>query len=217
MEPTMDASELIQGSPEWIAARVGSLGASRLHEAVAKTKTGYGASRANLMAELICERLTGQAAATFVNAAMQHGTETEPEARAAYCFYTGRDVTEVGLIRHPKIEQTHASPDGLVDQDGMLEIKCPSSATHMETLLGQSIAAKYETQMQWQMVCAGRQWCDFVSYDPRMPENMRLFIKRVPRDEARIKELESEIASFLLELAVKLSQLNSLYGEKEAA
>ena len=213
----MDASELIQGSPEWIAARVGSLGASRLHEVVTKTKTGYGASRANLMAELICERLTGQPAATFVNAAMQHGTETEAEARAAYCFYTGRNVTEIGLVRHPKIEQAHASPDGLVDADGLLEIKCPSSATHMDTLLGQSVPAKYMTQMQFQMACTGRQFCDFVSYDPRMPENMRLFIKRVPRNDARIKELESEIAAFLLEMAVKLSELNSLYGERAAA
>ena len=209
--------QLTQGSEEWRLARVGSLGASRVADAVARTKTGYGASRANLMAELICERMTGQPAPTFTSAAMQHGTETEPEARDAYCFYTGNAVDQVGLIRHPKIEQSHASPDGLIGEDGMLEIKCPQPAAHLETLLSQKIPEKYATQMMWQLACSGRQWVDYVSYSPSFPENMRLFIKRMPRDDKRIAELESEIASFLLEMAVKLSELNSLYGEKEAA
>lgn len=210
-------SEIIQGSEEWRLARVGSLGASRVADAVAKTKSGYGASRSNLMAELICERMTGQPAPTFINAAMQHGTETEPEARDAYCFYTGNAVDQVGLIRHPKIEQSHASPDGLIGEDGMLEIKCPQPAAHLETLLSQKIPEKYVTQMMWQLACSGRQWVDYVSYSPSFPENMRLFIKRLPRDDKRIAELESEIAAFLLEMAVKLSELNSLYGEKAAA
>jgi len=213
----MEALNLIQGSPEWITARVGSLGASRLQEAIARIKSGYGASRANLMAELICERLTGQPTPSFSSAAMQHGTETEPEARAAYCFYTGHTVEEVGLIRHPKIEQSHASPDGLIGNDGMLEIKCPQPAAHLETLTSQEIPTKYMTQMMWQMACSGRQWVDYVSYSQSFPENMRLFIKRIARDEQRINELETEVAAFLLEMAVKLSQLNSLYGDKEAA
>ena len=210
-------TDLIQGSDEWRQARVGSLGASRIADAIARTKTGYGASRANLMAELICERLTGQPAPTFVSAAMQHGTETEPEARNAYSFYSGNTVEQVGLIRHPTIEQSHASPDGLIGEDGMVEIKCPQPAAHLDTLTAQEIPAKYITQMMWQMACSGRQWVDYVSYSPSFPENMRLFIKRLPRDDKRIAELESEIAAFLLEMAVKLSQLNSLYGEKEAA
>lgn len=213
----MDTLELIQGSTEWKQARAGSLGASRLHEAIAKTKTGYGASRANIMAELICERLTGSPADKFVTAAMQAGTETEPEARDAYVFYTGNTVIQVGLIRHPKIEQSHASPDGLVNDAGMLEIKCPQPAAHLETLLTQKIPEKYVTQMMWQMACSGRQWVDYVSYNPTFPENMRLFIKRVPRDAKRIDFLETEIAGFLLEMAVKLAELNRVYGEKEAA
>lgn len=208
---------LVQGTDEWRQARVGSLGASRLQDAIARTKTGYGASRANLMAELVCERLTGQPATSFISAAMQHGTETEPEARAAYCFYTGHTVEEVGLIRHPKIEQSHASPDGLIGDDGMLEIKCPQPAAHLETLTSQEVPTKYMTQMMWQMACSGRQWVDYVSYSQSFPENMRLFIKRVARDEKRIAELESEVAAFLLEMAVKLSQLNSLYGLQDAA
>lgn len=209
--------EIIQGSDAWKALRLGKVTASRVSDVIAKTKTGYSASRANYMAQLIAERLTGTVAEAYTNAAMQHGTETEPEARAAYCFYQGVTVTEVAFVPHPKIDQAGCSPDGLVDEDGLVEIKAPNTATHLETLLGQAVPSKYEAQMQFQMACTGRQWCDFVSYDPRMPENMRLFIKRVGRNDKFIAEVESEIASFLLEMAVKLSQLNSLYGEKEAA
>jgi putative phage-type endonuclease len=207
---------IIQGSNEWKALRVGKVTASRVADIVAKTKSGYSASRANYAAQLIAERLTGAPSESYTSAAMQHGTETEPEARAAYEFYQGVAVEEVAFVPHPKIDQAGASPDGLVGTDGMVEIKCPNTATHLETLLGQGVPAKYETQMQFQMACTGRDWCDFVSYDPRMPENMRLFIKRVLRDDARIKELESEVAGFLQEMAVKLSELNSIYN-KEAA
>lgn len=210
-------NDIIQGSDEWKALRLGKVTASRVADIVAKTKSGYSASRANYMAQLIAERLTGTPAESFSNAAMIHGTETEPEARDAYCFYQGVAVKEVAFVPHPKIDQAGCSPDGLVDEDGLVEIKCPNTATHLETLLGQAVPAKYETQMQFQMACTGRKFCDFVSYDPRMPENMRLFIKRMPRDDKRIAELEGEIAAFLLEMAVKLSELNSLYGEKEAA
>lgn len=210
-------TEIIQGSDEWKALRLGKVTASRVADVVARTKTGYGASRANYMAQLIAERLTGTVAEAYTNAAMIHGTETEPEARAAFEFYQGVTVEQVAFVPHPKIDQAGASPDGLIGEDGLVEIKCPNTATHLETLLGQAVPSKYETQMQFQMACTGRKWCDFVSYDPRMPENMRLFIKRVARDDRRIAELESEIAAFLLEMAVKLSELNSLYGEKEAA
>jgi putative phage-type endonuclease len=210
-------SEIIQGSDEWKALRLGKVTASRVSDVVARTKTGYGAGRANYMAQLIAERLTGTAAESYTNAAMQHGTECEPEARAAFEFYQGVTVKEVAFVPHPKIDQAGCSPDGLVGDDGLVEIKCPNTATHLDTLLGQAVPSKYEVQMQFQMACTGRQWCDFVSYDPRMPENMRLFIKRLPRDDKRIAELESEIAAFLLEMAVKLSELNSIYGEKEAA
>lgn len=210
-------SEIIQGSPEWFALRLGKVTASKVADVVAKTKSGYSASRANYMALLIAERLTSTTAEPYTNAAMQHGTETEPEARAAYEFYQGVTVREVAFVVHPAVDQSGCSPDGLVGDDGLVEIKCPQTARHLETLLGQAVPGKYDTQMQFQMACTGRKYCDFVSYDPRMPENMRLFIKRVPRDDARIKELESEVAAFLLEMAVKLSQLNSLYGAEKAA
>jgi putative phage-type endonuclease len=210
-------SEIIQGSDEWKAMRLGKVTASRVADVVARTKTGYGASRANYMAQLIAERLTNTVAESYTNAAMQHGTETEPEARSAYEFYQGVTVKDVAFVPHPKIDQAGCSPDGLVGDDGLIEIKCPNTAGHLDTLLGQAAPSKYVDQMQFQMACTGRKYCDFVSYDPRMPENMRLFIKRMPRDDKRIAELESEIAAFLLEMAVKFSELNSLYGEKAAA
>jgi putative phage-type endonuclease len=210
--------DLTQGSEEWLAARVGSLGASRVADAIAKTKTGYGASRANLMAELIAERLTGQPATSYTNAAMQWGNDKEPDARAAYEFLTNADVATVGLYRHGSIAGTHASPDGLVGDAGLVEIKCPNTATHIETLLSKKVAQKYVTQMQWQMACTGRQWCDFVSFDPRMPEAMRLFVSRVTRDDAAIAELEAEVSKFVAELDGKVAELRLLFdGERREA
>jgi putative phage-type endonuclease len=117
--------------------------------------------------------------------AMQWGTETEPQARNAYCFRHDTDVSECGFYDHPKIGMAGASPDGLIGLDGLVEIKCPNSATHIQTLLGGSVPEKYRTQMLWQMACTDRAWCDFVSYDPRLPESMRLFVQRVERDDAK--------------------------------
>jgi putative phage-type endonuclease len=211
--------ELEQRSPEWYAARCGSLGASSLHEAVARTKTGWAASRANIMSRLIIERLTGVTQGIYATAAIQHGIDTEPEARIAYSFRTDTDVAEVGLVRHPAILGTHASPDGTIASDGLLEIKCPQPAQHLETLLGETIAARYQTQVQWQLACTGRAWCDFVSYSPAYPESMRLSVHRIRRDDRRIAELEAHVREFLDELRMKLVELTGRYGApvKEAA
>lgn len=210
-------NDIVQGSAEWHAIRIGKVTASRVADVVAKTKTGWGASRANYMAELIAERLTGEAAERFTNAAMNWGTEKEPDARAAYEFFRDASVTEVGFVAHPIISMTGASPDGLVADEGMVEIKCPNTATHLDTLLTQAVPAKYNTQMQWQMACTGRKWCDFASYDPRLPESMSLFVKRVERDDKMIFDLEKDVSSFLAELDEKLSKLDGIYGLKEAA
>lgn len=209
--------DVAQGSTEWFAARLGKVTASRVADVIARTKTGYGASRANYMAELICERLTGAAAERFTNAAMAWGTEREPEARELYEFQHDAEVTQVGFVAHPRIAMSGASPDGLVGDDGMVEIKCPNTATHLETLEGQAAPAKYVTQMLWQMACTGRAWCDFVSFDPRLPAHMRLFVKRVHRDGARIAELEAEVGDFLSELNAKIARLDTLYSQKAAA
>ena len=211
------SEQIIQGSEEWKALRLGKATASRVADIVARTKSGYGASRANYMAQLIAERLTGQVGESYVNAAMQHGIDTESEARNAYCFYSGNAVDEVAFVPHPTIADAGCSPDGLVGDDGLVEIKCPNTATHLETLLGQAVPGKYGTQIQFQMACTGRKWCDWVSYDPRMPESMRMFVMRIERDDRLIAELETEVAAFLRELADKLAQLESLYGEKVAA
>lgn len=209
--------EIAQGSAEWLALRAGKVTASRVADVIAKTKTGYGASRANYMAELIAERLTGAPAEKFISGPMAWGTEKEPEARALYEFLTDAEVTQVGFVPHPTISMSGASPDGLVSDDGLVEIKCPNTATHIDTLMGRSIPAKYETQMQWQMACTGRQWCDFVSYDPRMPDSMRLFVCRGARNDAMIAEISEEVGKFLAELDEKVASLTALYERKEAA
>jgi len=196
-----------QGTEEWFTIRIGKVTASRVADVIAKTKTGYSATRDNYMAQLVCERLTGQKGESFTNAAMQHGTDTEPLARAAYEALQDVLVDEVGFVPHPSIIMAGASPDGLVGDDGLLEIKCPNTATHIETLLSQSVPGKYNTQMQFQMACTGRQWCDFVSFDNRLPEELQLFVKRVPRDEVFIRLIEAEIVQFLAELDDKINKL----------
>ncbi|MFC0246438.1 lambda exonuclease family protein [Falsochrobactrum ovis] len=205
-------ADIIQGSPEWHELRIGRVTASRVADVVAKTKSGYSASRANYMAQLIAERLTGTVAESFTNAAMQWGNDQEADARIAYEFYANVDVDQVAFVPHPSIAMTGASPDGLVGDSGLVEIKCPNTATHIETLRGGTVPGKYVTQMFWQMACTGRQWCDFVSYDPRMPEQMRLFIKRIERDDARIRELEMEVIQFLKELSETVQELSRKYG-----
>lgn len=202
-----------QRTDEWFNARLGKVTASRVTDVVARTKTGYAASRENYMAQLIVERMTGQAEKSFTNAAMQWGTDTEPLARAAYEAERQVMVDEEGFVEHPEIANAGASPDGLVGSDGLVEIKCPNTATHIDTLLNQTVAKKYLDQMMWQMICTGREWCDFVSYDPRMPEHLQLFIKRIPFDAAYANTLNSEVSKFLAEVDAAVEKLNNLKGQ----
>ena len=201
-----------QGSAEWKAVRLGKVTASRVADVTAKTKTGYGASRANYQAELICERLTGVPVEGFTNAAMVWGTTTEPLAREAYEFMHGVEVAQVGFIHHATISMSGASPDGLVGKSGLIEIKCPNSAGHIETLLSEKIPAKYETQMAWQMACTGAAFCDYVSFDPRLPADMQLFVKRLDRDDALIADLEKEVRAFLAEVDAKIAALTEKFA-----
>jgi putative phage-type endonuclease len=202
--------QIEQRSDAWFTARLGKVTASRVADVIAKTKSGYSASRDNYMAQLICERLTGQQGESFTNAAMTWGTETEPLARSAYEAYADVMVEEVGFVPHPTIEMSGASPDGLVGLFGMLEIKCPNTATHIDTLLSQVVPGKYITQMQWQMACCQRQWCDFVSFDPRLPQDLQLFVKRVEFDPEYVAMLEKEVIQFLAELDDKVNKLTNL-------
>ena len=196
-----------QRTDEWFAARLGKVTASRVADVIAKTKTGPSASRENYATQLVLERLTNKQAESYTNSAMQWGTETEPMARQAYELKRGLFVNETGFVDHPTIEMCGASPDGLVGADGLIEIKCPNSATHMETILNQKVPAKYIPQMMWQMACTGRNWCDFVSFDPRFPENLQIFIERVKYDPTYVRMLELEITQFLDEVTKKVEIL----------
>jgi putative phage-type endonuclease len=202
-------AQIIQGSEAWFAARLGRVTASRLADVIAKTKSGESASRGNYRAELVAERLTGKRAEGFSNAAMAWGTAAEPLARAAYEAETGVFVTETGMVDHPAIAMSGASPDGLVGTDGQIEAKCPETKNHIDTILSGKAPAKYIPQMQWQMACTGRAWCDFISFDPRMPADMQLFVVRVMRDDELISTYEAEVVKFLAEVddtIVKLAQ-----------
>jgi len=203
-------SEVKQGTPEWFAQRCGKATASRISDIVAKTKTGYSTSRANYMAQLVVERMTQSVAESYSNAAMECGVENEPFARAAYEAKTGNMVDQVGAIDHPTIPMSAASPDGLIGEDGCLEIKCPNTATHIDTVLGEEPVKKYYDQMQWQMACSGRKWCDFVSFDPRMPSHLQLLVKRIERNDLYIAELEKEVVQFLQEVDDKVKKLNEI-------
>jgi len=203
-----------QRTEEWFAARLGKVTASRVADIVAKTKSGYSTSRANYMAELVAERLTGKKGESYSNAAMQWGTEQEPLARAAYESAKGVLVQEVGFVPHPTIPNAGASPDGLVDDVGCLELKAPYTATHLDFLMSGVIPEKYLYQMQWQMACTGRLWCDYGSFDPRLPERMQLKVVRVPRDPMMVSHLETEVSRFLFELNAKVAKLKSIYGDE---
>jgi putative phage-type endonuclease len=204
---------MLQGSDEWRQARCGSVGASDAPRVVRRTKTGYSADRETLMAQKVLERLTGVPVEIFKTQAMLQGTAREPEARMLYQLMRGVDVEEVGLIAHQFIKGSHASPDGyVVDTYGLIEIKCPLPAAHLETLLGEKISNDHFVQMQWQMACTGRTWCDFVSFNPDFPPAMQLWIKRVGRDQNVIADLESEIAFFIRELEQKVERLSRRYA-----
>ena len=202
-----------QRTDEWFLERLGKVTASKISDVMMKpTTAGY----QNYKAQLICERLTGIPAETFTSAAMQHGIDTEPQARAFYELESGNEVTEVGFVSHPIIEMTGASPDGLVGIDGLVEIKCPQPATHIKTLQGGNIDRKYMLQMHWQMACTGREWCDFVSFCPALPLEMQLHIERVKLDRDLLNEIAAAVVSFTAEIGQTISDLSAKYG-KEAA
>lgn len=196
-----------QGSQEWFAMRAGKVTASRVADILAKTKTGYSASRQNYLIELALQRVTGVIEESFTNAAMQWGTQTEPQARVAYEVKSGNFVDQIAFIDHPSIDWFGCSPDGLVDNRGLIEIKCPNSGTHWEYFKSGKPPQKYIIQMQTQMAVTGRDWCDFVSFDPRMPERSQLLIVRVNKDETFIKLMEDEVKQFLSEVEIEVKQM----------
>lgn len=211
---------MTQGSAEWYAARAGCATASRFKDVLAKIKTGEAATRRTYRIQLVTERLTGQPCETFKNAAMEWGTATEPYARAAYEAERTVMVDETDFLLHPSIPFVGCSPDGLVGDDGGVEIKCPhNSMVHVETLEG-GMPAEHRAQVQGAMWVTGRKWWDFISFDPRMPPHLQLYIERINRDDAYIAALADEVSRFLAEVAgmvERLSEKRSLEDQLRAS
>jgi|694.fasta_scaffold68826_8 putative phage-type endonuclease len=199
-----------QRTDEWFAARLGSLTASRLNDAFDLTAKGLeGAKRQQYRLELVAERLTGLQTEFFENNAMKWGSASEPYARSAYEADRGVMVQEVGFIKHPTLEWAGASPDGLVN-DGLIEIKCPTTTTHIKTLLSGVVPEQYKNQMLWQMLCTGRKWCDFVSFDSRLPDELQLFIKRYEPTAEELQECQQKAIEFLDSVQKIVDQLEKI-------
>ena len=207
---TEDRIAVQQGTPEWHQLRAGKVTASRVADILAKTKTGPSASRQNYLIELAIQRTTGIIAESYSNAAMEWGTQTEPQARVAYEVNTNNFVDQVAFIDHPTIAWFGCSPDGLVSDRGLVEIKCPNSATHWEYFKSKEPPKKYFIQMQAQMAVTGRDWCDFISFDPRMPDRSQLLIVNVPRDPEFILFMETEIKQFLNEVEAEVNLMKGM-------
>ena len=207
-----------QRSPEWHQARLGKVTASRIAEVMVQGRSGQPSkTRRAYMVQLIRERLTGVPTEGFTSRAMEQGTEREPEARSFYSLICDEETALAGFIEHPSIPMAGASPDLLVGTDGLAEFKCPESHTHFDTLMGATIPRKYTDQMQWQLACTGRDWCDWVSFDPTMPPKMQMHTVRVEADAYRIKSLESYVENFLLELDTELNKARKRFDLGVAA
>lgn len=203
---------IAQGTDDWFEARRGCVTASRMADLTDRLKSGApGAKRTNYMGQLLAERLTGLVTTSYKSTAMRHGTDTEPEARKHYAFFTNAEVSEAGYVPHPFIAEAGASPDSFVGDDGLLEIKCPDTKNHADVLLTEEIPEQYLSQCHWQMACTGRKWVDFVSFDPRMPGWGMVFIKRLERDDAIIAALEKDVTEFLVELRDTEHRLRAKY------
>jgi putative phage-type endonuclease len=203
----MKTLDIEQGTPEWLAARAGMVTASRIVDVMAKPET---AARTNYMAQIVAEILTNKPqGGTFTNAAMDFGTEQEPFARSAYEVTRGVLVDQVGFVYHPTIQRAGASPDGLVGE-GLVEIKCPQMATHLQYQIEKQIPPKYQKQMLWQLACTEKNWCDFISFRPELPEKLQLLVIRFNRDDKEIKKIEAEVIKFLNEADQLLEKLNGL-------
>jgi putative phage-type endonuclease len=199
-----------QRTPDWLALRVGKVTSSRITDVLARIAKGEAASRRNYRAEIVCETLTGVSAEdTYISREMQWGIDHERDACVAYELLQDVMVMPIGFAVHPFIERFGASPDGFVGDDGLVEIKCPNTSTHIDYMLAGIVPAEYEPQMLVAMACTGRAWCDFVSFDPRLPAHLQLFIRRFHRDEARIADIEGQVMQFLAEVDDVLVQLGA--------
>lgn len=222
----MKIVDCVQGGAEWLQARAKRVTASEVSDAISflkrKGKDGReagdsSAAREAYKAALVAEILTGCASESYVSREMLDGVEREPYARAAYESRMGVMVDTLGFVVHPNIDRSGASPDGLVGDDGLIEIKCPKLETHLKYIFAGVLPADYEPQVMWQMACTGRLWCDFVSFDARLPPRHQLFVKRVYRDEQRIADMEAGVLQFLAEVDEMVNKLEAINAESEAS
>lgn len=200
--------DCVQGSDEWYAARLGKVTASRISDVLAKGKSGApSATRARYLAELVLERITGKRAEGFTSKAMQVGIEREPDAAARYEFMTGNKLCEVGLVLHPTIDLSGASPDRFAGADGVVQFKCPDAHTHLAYIRGETLPRDYVLQMQWEIACTKSAWCDFTSFHPDFPISKRLHIRHIKRDPLLIVEAERGVREFLAEVEAAYVEL----------
>lgn len=200
-----------QRTDAWHQIRLGKVTASKVADVLATTRTGVAASRDNYKAELVAERLTGNQTDFYVNAAMQRGTDLEPLARECYSFVTGNAVVEEAFVHHPTIAMAGCSPDGLIGDDGLVEIKCVGTAKHIALLKGGKPESRYVHQVMWQMACTGRKWADLAYYDDRLPVEMQLHVVRIDRDDDAIADMEAKVSAFLAEVEADVASLTNLY------
>jgi predicted phage-related endonuclease len=215
----MNLVDCIQGDAVWFKCRLGCVTSSRVADAIAKRKrvkegekSEELAGRRRVRFELMCELLSQKPAAHYVSEWMDQGREREPIARIEYENATGASVEQVGFVYHPTIKMAGCSPDGIVGDDGLLEIKCPKIETHLQYLIDDIVPEAYLPQLLWQMACCERQWVDFVSYHPDMPEEYQLFIKRLERTkevDAVIRGMELEVVQLLAEVDEEIERVKS--------
>lgn len=198
-----------QRSEQWFKERLGCVSSSTIADVMAKPKKGSGeaTTRRNLKARLVCELLTGKREDDFISWDMQRGMRLEPLAVSEYEIKRRVDTETVGFVAHPTIQRAGASPDRLIGTDGLLEVKCPKMANHLEYLEGGIVPVEYRKQMLWEMACTGRAWCDFLSYHPSLPDHLQLFIARLKRDDVLIAEIETEVVRFNAEVDDIISKL----------
>lgn len=219
----MIIEDLQQGTPEWLMQRCGMCTGSRVADVVKRLtrksgdreKGDYAQCHYDYLTELVVERLTGRVTDGYVTPAMEWGIEQEPNARMAYEAERGEMAMPIGFATHPTIEWFGASPDSLVGTDGLLEIKCPNTSTHLEYLLEGKVPLDYMPQMMAEMACTERKWCDFVSYDPRLPKKLQLFVRRFYRNDEHIAIMEADVKFFLEEVILRMGELANRAEEKD--
>lgn len=209
--PTTDGDGQ-QRTEAWYAARAGKVTASPILKVYKRIRGGgYSKERETYKYQLIAERLVGTTISQQRNAAMQRGIEKEAEARDRYQRITNLPVTEAPFVPHPHIGDAGASPDGYVGDEGLVEIKCPTSQTAVEVLLTEEVDDQYLAQIQWQLACTGRAWCDYVVFDDRLPPSMQMFVKRIERNDELIRSVEKEVREFIAEISADIERLWNKY------